>query len=111
MMSLDNLHPDIIESEAKIGRKTVGVINPSPGLWEDGPLYDDLITIVYECNLSTCSRAGAANHTHHALYGPKMLHFSDDCINCGKSKYNYCVCYEPRNIEQVDKNHYTLYAD
>lgn len=107
-MTLENLHPDIINSEKMAGRKTVGVINPSRGLFGEKE-EEDLVDIIYECNMDWCKIPRP--HTHQALYGPKLIHFSDDCINCGQSKYRNCACYSPRGEEELDRRHYTLYAD
>ena len=70
-MSKPPLHPDIQRDLDKMGRKTVEVIDPSPGLWGGDPI-PGLVTVVYECpDGSRCPvTVQPFTHTHHALYGP-----------------------------------------
>ena len=66
-MTLETLHPDILESEQEIGRKTIKVIDPGASVW--GETIEGLITIVYECTTEWCRQGITYPHTHEAIYG------------------------------------------
>ena len=119
-MTIDALHPDIVRSER--GRETVGVIDPSPGLFGGDPV-EGLVTVAYACPPGArCGGHGCDcewhahpedRHTHHALYGHQTIHFADDCAECGKFKHSPRDGHEysPRGVEEIDSSHYELYAD
>ena len=105
------LHPDIVAAERRSPHgKIVEVINPSPGLWGGEPI-DGLVTLVYECS---DEHPPYKPHTHHALYGPRIVSFPDSCRHCGKIKM-WCEGkdheYEAIGHEVIDREHMELYAD
>lgn len=115
-MTLDTLHPDITRIVTESKRKALSIIDPSPGLWGGDPI-EGLITIVYQCDCDPKYRSLQPGHTvnseHHMLFGPRVIHFSDDCKNCGQSRYRKHEghTYEEMGKEELDREHYTLYAD
>jgi hypothetical protein len=110
-MTLATLHPDILQEVEESGRKPVEVIDPSPGLWGGEPI-PELVTVVYECNCESEYKIGEHSPTHHMLFGPRILRFSDTCV-CGLGKYRKHINheYEPGYCEVTMPDTYVLYAD
>lgn len=112
--TMDNLHPDIIESEMQRRSKgysdrIVSVTDPSIGILGDTP-EDGIVNVEYNCTDKNCSQYPKP-HTNLATYGPEIIHSYDDCKNCGVSRWRFCACYEPRNEEELDWSHFELYGD
>jgi hypothetical protein len=113
MISLDTLHPDIAKAEQDYPHGPIKeVIDPSPGLWGGEPI-DGLVTLIYVCSRNACGNL-IEGHTHHALYGPVIVHFADSCKVCGKLEKYYKHedhIFEAYGEEVLDMEHRTLYAD
>lgn len=110
-MTVETLHPDIVKSEALSQRKSLEVIDPSPGIFGNTPI-EGLVTVIYECECRYNMHLGIP-HTHAALYGPRILQFANDCKVCLKDKWSNHGGHEytPIGVESTDPDHYELYAD
>jgi len=106
-----DIHPDIVRAETEHPHGTGNIIRVySPGTSYFGDKVEHTVTIEYECN---CNHGRPGIHHHDALYGPRVVHFSDDCVNCGIHKYASHAGHEyvPMGEEVLDMEHMTLYAD
>lgn len=108
-----DLHVDIVEAETIYPHGTGNIIKIySPGRGVFGDSVEHTVTIEYECDCGL-GRPRGSLHSHDALYGPRVVHFSDDCANCGIHKYASHKGHEyiPMGEEVLDMEHMTLYAD
>ena len=109
-MTLETLHPDIVEDLKESERKALEILDPGIGVW--GAPVEHTITVVYECSCGYHPTLETP-HSHHALYGPVIKQFKSDCRVCKKSSWARHTKhqYVPVEIEILDSRHYQLYAD